>query len=119
MTALRASWLTWKMHRLEILVAAAILAMVGGLVMVVWFGWGAPAVRATQFEGHYAWTTYRERDQLRLGGLAYDRDQGEAVRLVPGSAFGDLERTETLVTIALGGLAILLAFPIVARRRPE
>ncbi len=40
------------------------------------------------------------------------------VRIVPQSARGDIERAEVAAGLAVGSLAILLTFPVVARRRP-
>ena len=42
----------------------------------------------------------------------------EMVKIVPQSARGDIERADTAAGLAVGFLAILLTFPVVARRRP-
>jgi hypothetical protein len=40
------------------------------------------------------------------------------VKIVPQSARGDIERADTAAGLAVGFPAILLTFPVVARRRP-
>ncbi len=43
----------------------------------------------------------------------------EIARVAPLESYPVFERTETAASIAIGGAAILLTFPIVARRRPS
>jgi hypothetical protein len=61
--------------------------LAGGVVMVAWFGWGAPALRDAQVEDKYVWMTYDDRDRNDLDGLAYDTPGNENWYRAPDGSF--------------------------------
>ena len=55
---------------------------------------------------------YEECNQIFWGGLQW-------TLAVPASAYGHFQTVETILGLLVGGAAILLTFPVVARRRPS
>lgn len=46
-------------------------------------------------------------------------DEHQWSRVIPASAYGDFQLVDTILSLAIGGAALALTFPIVARRRPS
>lgn len=56
--------------------------------------------------------SYWECNELFWGGIQWNRS-------VPASAYPHFQTVEAILGLAIGGVAILLTFPVVARRRPS
>lgn len=56
-------------------------------------------------------TTYWECTDTFWGSLEWER-------IVPASSYGHFQTVDAILGLAIGGVAILLTFPVVARRRP-
>jgi hypothetical protein len=89
---------------------------------------------------HLYWGEYRQEYRLRDGQIVYDYWESGAELcgctdhaldewieenvtqfelVVPLEQYGTFEATETALTTGIGAVALLLTFPVVARRRPD
>ena len=55
---------------------------------------------------------YQECNQTFYGGLQWDLS-------VPASAYGDFQLMDAILSLIIGSAALLLTFPVIARRRPS
>ena len=91
---------------------------------------GEPGVRLPEDESLDAYMTqacgpYPETEEESPELMAFDEcnerfwGQIQWSRVVPAESFGHFQVVETILGLAIGGAAILLTFPVVARRRPS
>ena len=72
----------------------------------------APNDDTGETPAYQAWAACSDPYYQRANNAGWDKE-------VPAARFGDYVTLDTLASLLVGGLAILLTFPVVARRRPS